>query len=330
MRLISITTAATIIMALLFAGCGGGAEEPAAPEAAVDATSRPTEMTASVDNIHEALGPDGAWIVIWTDDVTVGDEIVVAGEVYEDEDADAPRRKIALYEQDSQRNVTARHTLTTPRLIIRHVNTRIQAGRVSGDVYVEADGFELTSGAIINGNLYFADEGVRESASISDDSTVMGEIRTADSVDAVSRPTELTATDASNLQDAVGQDGAWIVLWEDDMTVDQDVVIFGAVYQNEGADAPRRKLALYEQDSDRNVTARHTLTVPRLVVHHLNTRIQGGTVAGDVYVEDRGFELTGGATIDGDLYFATEALRESATIADDSSVTGDILIGTLD
>jgi hypothetical protein len=106
-------------------------------------------------------------------------------------------------------------------------------------------------------------------------------------------------------------------------------MVFGAVYEEEGAEAPRRKLALYAQDADRNVTARYTLTVPSLVVHHMNTRIQAGTVAGDVYVSAEGFELRSGATIDGNLYFATEELRDSADISDDSTVTGEIKIGSM-
>ncbi len=323
-----------VLLAVFLIGCGGSddaAETAAADSTAqesADATSRPTEMTGTADNIQQALGADGAWIVVFMDDVTVGQEVVVSGEVYEEEGAEAPRRKLALYEQDSDRNVTARHTLTAPRLVIEHVNTRIQAGEVAGDVFVNAEGFELTSGGVINGNLYFASEAIRDSASISDDSTVMGETRIGAAADAVSRPTELTATNADNLQEAVGVDGSWIVLFEDDVTVSDDITIFGAVYEDEGADAPRRKLALYAQDSDRNVTARYTLTVPRLIVHHLNTRIQAGNIAGNVYVEEEGFELTSGATIDGNLYFATEELQAAATISDDSTVTGEITVGT--
>ncbi len=329
-----LLTTMAVIVAVSLIGCGGGDEETAdAAESAsseTDGMSRPTQMSAMDGDLQEALGPDGAWIVIWTGDTTVSEAITVSGEVYESEDAEAPRRKFALYAQDSDRNVTERYTLTVPRLVVEHENTRIQAGEVAGEVFVNANGFELTSGATINGNLYFADEAVQESASISDDSTVMGEIRLGSPADAMSRPTEMTATNASNLQEAVGADGSWIVLFEDDVTVDQDITVFGAVYEEEGADAPRRKFALYTQDSDRNVTARFTLTVPRLIVHHLNTRIQAGTIAGDVYVEEEGFELTSGATVDGDLYFATEALQESATISDDSEVTGSIEIGTVD
>lgn len=325
----------TVLFTLFLAGCGGEeattaaeTEESEAAEAdaaAADAASRPTEMTGDSGNIQEAVGPDGSWIVIFTSDVTVGEEVVVSGEVYEEEGAEAPRRKLALYEQDSDRNVTARHTLTVPRLLIEHANTRIQAGEVAGEVFVEAEGFQLR-GATINGNLHFASEALRESAEIDEESTVMGEIRIGTTADAASRPTEATAT-ADNIQEAVGADGAWIAIFTQDVTVDEPVTVYGAVYEEEGAEAPRRKIALYEQDSDRNVTARHTLTVPELIVHHLNTRIQAGTVAGDVYVEEDGFQLRG-ATIDGNLYFATEALQESAEIDEDSTVTGEITVGS--
>ncbi|MFW6208695.1 MAG: hypothetical protein ACOC7X_08310 [Spirochaetota bacterium] len=149
-------------------------------------------------------------------------------------------------------------------------------------------------------------------------------------VDATSRPTEMTATNASNLQEAVGPEGSWIILFNEDLTVGQEVSVSGEVYEEEGAEEPRRKLALYAQDQDRNVTDRYTLSVPRLIVHHMNTSIQSGTIDGDVYVEEEGFELTGGGTIDGNLYFATEELRESANITDDSTVTGEIEIDTAD
>lgn len=330
-RITLLALSVTVLFAFFLVGCGGSEEAAPEPEAtesetaSADAASRPTEMTGSPDNIQEALGPDGSWIVIFTSDVTVGEEVVVAGEVYEEEGAEAPRRKIALYEQDADRNVTARYTLTAPRLVVEHVNTRIQAGEVAGDVFVNAEGFQLR-GATINGNLYFASEALRESAEIDEDSTVMGEIRIGEAADAASRPTEATAT-AENIQESVGADGAWIVIFTGDVTVEEPVTVFGAVYEEAGAEAPRRKLALYEQDSDRNVTARHTLTTPELVVHHLNTRIQAGTVAGDVYVEEEGFQLRG-ATIDGNLYFATEALQQSAEIDEDSTVTGEIAVAS--
>lgn len=147
-------------------------------------------------------------------------------------------------------------------------------------------------------------------------------------VDAMTNPTKSVIDGAEDVQPAVGPDGGWIVIFEDDVTVDSAITISGAVYEEEGAEAPRRKLALYTQDEDRNVTARFTLTTPELVVDHVNTRIQAGTIAGDVYVQAEGFQLRG-ATIDGNLYFATEELQDSAEIDDDSTVTGEVAIGSM-
>ena len=330
MKRMGILITFLVLMAMLFVACGGG-EEESAEAAEADAVSNPTQMTAvDASSLKEALGPNGSWIIIFEDHLTVGEEVAISGEVYEEEGAEAPRRKLALYAQDSDRNVTARYTLTVPRLVVDHVNTRIQSGQISGNVYVNAEGFEMVNGAVINGNLYFASEELRESANIDDSSEVLGEIRIGSAADAVSGPTEMTVTNADNLQEALGPDGSWIVIFEDDLSVDRDVMIYGAVYEEAGAEAPRRKLALYAQDADRNVTARYTLSAPRVIVHHLNTRVQAGIIEGDVYVEERGFELTSGATVDGDLYFANEELRESANISDDSTVTGEVKIGTVD
>jgi hypothetical protein len=175
MKNIGILLFLAAVLAFVFIGCGG---DEADDTEGADAASRPTEtVVTDTDNLQEALGPDGPWIILFEDNVTASEEITISGEVYEEEGAEAPRRKLALYTQDEDRNVTARFTLTVPRLIVEHENTRIQAGEVAGNVYVDAEGFELTSGATIDGDLYFASEEFRDSADISDDSTVTGEIK---------------------------------------------------------------------------------------------------------------------------------------------------------
>jgi hypothetical protein len=310
-------------------GSGGGSEETATMESA-DATSRPTQMTATdTSSLQEAVSPEGPWIILFDGDLTVNEEVVVSGEVYEEEGAEEPRRKFALYTQDSDRNVTDRYTLTVPRFIVRHMNTRIQSGRIAGNVYVESEGFELVNGGTINGNLYFASEELRESATIDESSNVVGSVSIGEVADAGSRPTQMTATNASNLQEALGPNGPWIIIFEGDLSVDQEIDIAGAVWEASDADAPRRKLALYTQDSDREVTDRYTLSVPQLNVHHMNTRIQSGTIAGDVLVNAHGFEMVNGATVDGNVTFASEEYQESANIDDSSSVTGEIQVGSM-
>lgn len=319
------------LLAVGLAACGGGEDEAAEADAETreaDATTRPTELTATdASSLQDAVGPDGSWIILFDDDLTVNQEIEISGEVYEEEGAESPRRKLALYAQDADRNVTDRYTLTVPRLVVDHANTRIQSGRISGNVYVSAEGFELTRGGIINGNLYFSSQATRDSATIDDTSMVVGSIEVRQSADAVSRPTELTATNASSLQEALGPNGSWIILFESDVSASEEVVVAGAVWEDADAEAPRRKLALYAQDADRNVTDRYTLTVPQLTVYHMNTRVQAGTVSGNVYVRANGFELTSDGTIDGDLYFETEEYQNSADI-EGGSVTGSVTVGS--
>lgn len=320
-----------IILAVALVGCQRGEEaaETEEPETeAVDAATRPTELTATnAANLQEAVGPDGAWIILFEDDLTANQEIVVSGEVYEEEGAEAPRRKLALYAQDADRNVTDRYTLTVPRLVVEHANTRIQSGKISGNVYVDAEGFELVRGGIINGNLYFSSQANRDSATIDDSSMVVGSIEVRQDSDAVSRATETTVTNAANLQEALGPNGPWIILFESDLSANEEIAVAGAVWEDADAEEPRRKLALYAQDADRNVTARYTLSVPQLTVYHMNTRIQAGTVAGDVYVRANGFEVTSGGTIDGNLYFETEEYQNSANI-DGATITGQTQVGS--
>lgn len=140
--------------------------------------------------------------------------------------------------------------------------------------------------------------------------------------EATSGATQAVAEDEESLNEALSEDGAWIVIFEDDLETDEELVMVEGFEDNDGQDA--RKLALYTQDEDRNIIDQFTLTAPSLTVQNDNTRIQGGTFAGDVYVEAEGFSIPDG-TIDGDLIFASEELQDSADLSE-GEVTGEIRV----
>ena len=94
-----------------------------------------------------------------------------------------------------------------------------------------------------------------------------------------------------------------------DMSFTDEIVIAGEFTRN---DELYRKLAFYSQDENRNITARYTVTAPSVTVRSPNTRLQGGTIAGDVYVEAPGFHLVDG-TVEGDIYFASQEYADSFT-----------------
>ncbi|SER94036.1 hypothetical protein [Salisediminibacterium halotolerans] len=125
-------------------------------------------------------------------------------------------------------------------------------------------------------------------------------------------PTQSPVADEDDLLDAVGEDGAWILTFEEDVSVDEELVLEGD-QENDGE--PARKVALYDQEDNT-----YELTAPSMTIMNENALIQGGTFIGDVYVEANDFTLND-ATIDGNLYFADEEYEESAEI--DGEVTGD-------
>ncbi|MBW4083036.1 polymer-forming cytoskeletal protein [Paenibacillus sp. S150] len=124
---------------------------------------------------------------------------------------------------------------------------------------------------------------------------------------------------------ALSADGTWIVATLNDLTVDTDVVVAGEFHDKGAAEnAIYRKLALYTQDEDHNITASFNLTVPKITVQSENFKVQGGTIKGDVYVEANGFSLDKTATIDGNLYFASEDVKATAVL--DGEVTGETAV----
>jgi|GEM_PF-723749 len=139
--------------------------EPGQEETDVATSASPKE-SSNPDDIIQGLSESGYWIFAILSDVTLIDELNVNG-VFHDKDDENNNiyRKLSLYAQDEQRNVTANHTLTVPRIVVTSPNFRIQNGTVVGDVYVDADGFELM-GATLEGNLVFKTQAQMDSAKL--------------------------------------------------------------------------------------------------------------------------------------------------------------------
>ena len=144
--------------------------------------------------------------------------------------------------------------------------------------------------------------------------------------------TETDATSSASIVDtaaafelAISKDGKWIICTTKDLTIDKELVLDGEFKNGKKDDAGKeliqRKIALYTQDADRNITARFTLTAPKLTINSPMASIQHGTFKGDVYVSVINFELVD-AKIDGNLYFASEDIKASFKMDAKSSVTG--------
>jgi len=165
-----------VIAVTLLAGCSANpaAETTAATAATTTAASADAVSGASKatdpDSFIKGAGKDGAWIIYTLADMTIDKEIVLEGEFINKE---KPARKIALYTQDAERNVTARFTLTAPKLTVKSENARIQGGTFKGDVYVEANGFMVVD-AKVEGNVYFASEEIKSTFKLDKGGTVSG------------------------------------------------------------------------------------------------------------------------------------------------------------
>lgn len=165
----------------------------------------------------------------------------------------------------------------------------------------------------------------KDTASSSSSSTT--EVSTADSstTDVVS--TASVSDDPAVLETALSADGNWIVAATKDVTFTNDITVAGE-FHDKGDDSSDiyRKLALYSQDADRNVTAEYTITVPTLTVESENFNIVHGTVKGDVVVKANGFVLDG-SKVEGNVTFEKQEYQDSATLdKDGASVTGEVTV----
>jgi hypothetical protein len=194
-----------IMVTIVFAGCGNKEEEGAgttttpqptqaaattAPTATATqtpaGTTAPTAgadvvTTASIVNTEEAflnaISANGTWIICLLQDMTIDQELMLEGEYKngkkDDAGNDIIQRKIALYTQDENRTVTARFTLTAPKLTVTSPNARIQSGTFKGDLYIGANNFELVD-ATVEGNVVFMKQEYQDSFTMDETSKVTG------------------------------------------------------------------------------------------------------------------------------------------------------------
>lgn len=164
----------SILLAVsLLAACGGGDTDSEDESGETDVVTA-ASFVEDEEGLQAASDENGTWIIIPTTDITLEGDLVVSGTFHNgDDESEDVYRKIAAYDQDDDRNITAQYTVTTPRLVVKSENLNFQGGTLAGDVYVEADGFQLHETATVTGNIVFANADYEASADIS--GTVEGE-----------------------------------------------------------------------------------------------------------------------------------------------------------
>jgi hypothetical protein len=296
-------------------------------------------LVDNADAMMAGLKADGKWIVAALRDITTDKEVVINGTFTDGkkdaEGNDVIRRKLAFYSQDDKRNITRVFTLTAPKVWVNSPNTVFQGGIFNGDVYVNAKGFNLVK-QTVNGNIYFMTQEAKDTFKTDAISKVNGE-KVLIQVDAVTNAS--LVDNVADLEKGIGTEGTWILSLSRDLAVNKALVMDGDFENTKTPPAVARKLALYSQDADHNITRNFTLMAQRITVKSPNARIQGGifdgnvyaegenfqlvktTVVGNVYVSTPNFKMTS-SKIDGNLIFMNAEAAASFTKDEASSITG--------
>lgn len=141
--------------------------------------------------------------------------------------------------------------------------------------------------------------------------------------DAVSSASK--APDEDTFVKKISKDGNYIIITSRDLTFTEDLTVDGRFTKKDkdGKEIATRALAFASQTADGKVEKRFTVTVPRIVINSENTLLEIGIIKGDVYVQAPGFK-TKDATIDGNLYFATQELMDAFKKDDLTKITGSV------
>lgn len=132
------------------------------------------------------------------------------------------------------------------------------------------------------------------------------------------------APDEKTFEDRISKDGNFIIITSKDLTFENDLTVDGTFTKKDkdGNEVAARSLALAAYGKDNSVI-RYTVTVPRIIINSENTLLEYGIIKGDVYVQAPGFK-TKDATVDGNLYFATQELKDAFCADDLTKITGNV------
>ncbi|MFL0267057.1 hypothetical protein [Candidatus Clostridium radicumherbarum] len=133
------------------------------------------------------------------------------------------------------------------------------------------------------------------------------------------------ATDEASFEQKIGKSGVVVVLTNKDLTFTKDITVDGTFTKKDktGKEVVARSLGLATETADKKVDKRFTVAAPKIVINSENTLLEFGTLKGDVYVQAKGF-TTKDATIDGNLYFATEELKNAFKADATTKITGKV------
>ncbi|OCL26033.1 hypothetical protein U472_08410 [Orenia metallireducens] len=305
---------------VVLTGCAGNqsATTEGQPKEDVDAVTT-ASIVSDEAAFTKAISKDGTWIIATLNDLTFDKELVVEGTFHNKGKASNDvYRKIAPYTQDENHNITESFTITAPKMIIKSPNTRFQGGIFVGDIYVEANGFNVNK-ATVKGNIYFAKDEYKKSFEVSN-GEVTGVTEVKADTDVVAAAS-INITDEAVFKKSISKDGKWIIATLNDLTFDKELVVEGT-FHNKGkaSNDVYRKIAPYTQDENHNITESFTITAPKMIIKSPNTRFQGGIFVGDIYVEANGFNVNK-ATVKGNVYFAKDEYKKSFEISN-GKVTG--------
>ena len=129
-------------------------------------------------------------------------------------------------------------------------------------------------------------------------------------------PIEITAT---TFEKAISSYGTRSIAITKNLTIDKDLVVDGE-FKND-KNIIERKIDLYSQDKAKNITARYTLTVPKLIINSPQTSIEHGVIKGDLYVSSKNFKLID-TKVEGNIYFTNAEAKSTFKMDNKSKVTG--------